>query len=99
MRAHDDGWRKAIPKVNIAGRETCGKLELPDVAAVEAGLAVQSWQKVREQTARANAYGCMVYRMESDTITADLTGLQAGTLYVSMKCNTLVHRCHVGAED
>lgn len=74
MRAHDDGWRKAIPKVNIAGRETCGKLELPDVAAVEAGLAVQSWQKVREQTARANASERMACRIESDTITVRARG-------------------------
>lgn len=31
-----------------------------------------------------------------ETIPADLADLQAGTLYISMKYNTLVHRCPCG---
>lgn len=73
-RPHDDAWRKAIPKVDKAGQETYGKLELPDVAAVAAGLAVQSWRKVRGQSAQESASECMVYRTEADTITVRARG-------------------------
>ena len=68
-RAHDDGWRNAIPKVNRAGQEAYGRLELPDVAAVAAGIAVQSWRKLRGQAVQENASECMVYRMETETFT------------------------------
>ena len=71
---HDDAWRKAIPKVDKAGQETYGKLELPDVAAIAAGLAVQSWRKVRGQTAQESASECMVYRTDTDTITVRARG-------------------------
>ena len=71
---HDDAWRKAIPKVDDAGQETYGKLELPDVASVAAGLAVQSWRKVRGQLAQRQASECMVYRAETDTITVRARG-------------------------
>jgi len=71
---HDDAWRKAIPKVDNAGQETYGKLELPDIAAVAAGLAVQSWRKVRGQTAQESASECLVYRTDTDTITPRARG-------------------------
>ncbi|MDE0678803.1 MAG: ThiF family adenylyltransferase [Gammaproteobacteria bacterium] len=74
VRPHDDAWRKAIPKVDKAGQQTYGKLELPDVAAVAAGMAVQSWRKVRGQTAQESASECMVYRTEADTITVRARG-------------------------
>ena len=71
---HDDAWRKAIPKVDKAGQETYGKVELPDIAAVAAGLAVQSWRKLRGQTTQESASECMVYRTEADTITVRARG-------------------------
>ena len=73
-RPHDDVWRKAIPKVYKAGQEIYGRLELPDVAAVAAGLAVQSWRKVRGQMAQESASECMVFRLETDTITVRVRG-------------------------
>ena len=73
-RPHDDAWRRAIPKVDKAGQEIYGKLELPDVAAVAAGLTVQSWRKVRGQMAQESASECMVFRMETDTITVRVRG-------------------------
>lgn len=66
---YDDVWRKAIPKVDKAGQEIYGKLELPDIAAIAAGLAVQSWRKMRGQMAQDRASECMVYRAETNKIT------------------------------
>lgn len=66
---YDEAWRKAIPRVGRAGQELYGKLELPDVAAIAAGWAVQSWRKMRGQMAQNKASECMVYRSETNTIT------------------------------
>ncbi|MCY4302419.1 MAG: ThiF family adenylyltransferase [Aestuariivita sp.] len=68
-QARDEGWRKALPKVDGAGQEIYGRLELPDVAAAAAGLAVQSWRKVRGQMVQAAASECVVYCIETDTVT------------------------------
>ncbi|MCY4302420.1 MAG: DUF6527 family protein [Aestuariivita sp.] len=45
---------------------------------------------------RANRKTDIVKPVFVETIPADLTDLQAGTLYISMKYNTLVHRCPCG---
>ena len=66
---YDDAWRKAVPKVDKAGQDIYGKLELPDIAAIAAGLVVQSWRKIRGQMAQDCASECMVYRAETNTIT------------------------------
>lgn len=71
---HDDAWRKAIPKVDKAGQDVYGKLELPDLAASAAGWAVQSWRKMRGQMAQDKASECMVYRAETNTITVRTRG-------------------------
>ena len=67
-KPYDDNWRMAIPQVDNAGQEIYGRLELPDISAMAAAFAVQSWRKVRGQVAQRNASECMVYRSESDKV-------------------------------
>ena len=66
---HHETWRKAIPKVGRSGQQLYGRLELPDISAMAAGWAVQSWRKLRGQMAQTEAHECMVYRAEGSTIT------------------------------
>ena len=42
-------WRHAIPQVGQAGQDDYGSLDLPDVYAMAAGWAIQSWRKIRSQ--------------------------------------------------
>ncbi|MCY4261738.1 MAG: ThiF family adenylyltransferase [Candidatus Dadabacteria bacterium] len=71
---HRDAWQKAIPKVGKVGQEVYGKLELPDITAIAAGLALQSWRKMRGQMAQDKASECIVYRAETNTITVRTRG-------------------------
>ena len=66
---NDEAWRKAIPQVGQAGQEIYGRLELPDMGALAAGLAVQSWRKMRGQMFPGCAPECLLYRLETDKIT------------------------------
>ncbi len=67
--SHDAAWRKAIPQVGQSGQEIYGRLELPDMGALAAGLAVQSWRKMRGQMLPGCALECLLYRLETDQIT------------------------------
>ena len=80
---HDDAWRKAIPKVDKTGQEVYGKLEFPDIAAIAAGWAVQSWRKMRGQMAQDKASECMVYRAETKRVSE---ALQQGQLERHQVC-------------
>lgn len=73
-RPYESTWRRAIPMVDKTGQETYGKLELPDVAAIAAGLAVQSWRKVRGQFSKERAIECLVYHTDTDAITVRAGG-------------------------
>ena len=61
-------WREAIPQVGQAGQDDYGSLELPDVYSMTAGLAVQSWRKVRGQFWQEQREECLDYSASSQSI-------------------------------
>lgn len=65
---YDETWQKSIPAVDKAGQEIYGKLELPDVAAMAAGWAVQYWRKMRGQLAQEKPQECMKYQADTNMI-------------------------------
>ena len=73
-----ESWRGGIPRVGQAGQDDYARLELPDVSAMAAGWAVQSWRKMRGQMLRSQPEECIVYRAEDSSIV--VRNLERGTL-------------------
>ena len=61
-------WRNAIPQVGRAGQDDYGSLDLPDVYSTAAGLAVQSWRKMRGQLWQDQREECVDYRADNQTL-------------------------------
>ncbi len=55
-------WRQAIPQVGQSGQDDYGSLDMPDVYAMAAGWAVQSWRKMRGQVWQDRREECLDYR-------------------------------------
>ena len=66
--AHRESWRGAIPRVGQAGQDDYARLELPDISAMAAGWAIQSWRKMRGQIPQSQPEECMVYHAEDHSI-------------------------------
>lgn len=64
-RPYSNSWRGAIPRVDTAGQQIYGSIELPDVGALTAGWAVQLWRQYRGQVTVGMMPECVVYRAES----------------------------------
>lgn len=67
-RPYLEGWRAAVPVVDQVGQGIYGRLELPDLNATAAGLAVQNWRKFCGQMGEATSVECLVYQSESSKI-------------------------------
>ena len=61
-------WRNAIPQVGQAGQDDYGSLELPDVYSTAAGLAIQSWRKVRGQIWQEQREECLDYSTNDQSL-------------------------------
>ena len=54
-------WKEAVPQVGQAGQDDYGSLDLPDVYAMAAGWAIQSWRKMRGQFWQEQNEECLDY--------------------------------------
>ena len=61
-------WRNAIPQVGQAGQDDYGSLDLPDVYAMAAGWAIQSWRKMRGQFWQEQREECLDYSASDQSL-------------------------------